>query len=143
MSQQIPVFPVSITADASMKVAHHERGRFQDWLRTLAGADAELVVRKRKSRRSLDQNAWAWGVAYPVIAESLGYDSHEIEDLHYALVAKWGGEHFDKRIGAMVPNKRSSKLSTKEFSDYIEWLVRYAAESLDCVVPLPGESEAA
>jgi len=140
---QVPIFPCFVTAAGSLKVSSDERSRFDQHLKSLAGADCELVVRKRKSQRSLVQNSYIWGVAYPVIAEALGYDRHEHEELHYGLVAKWGGEHFDKRIGSMVPNKRSSKLSTKEFSDYIDWLVRFAAESLHVNVPLPGESEAA
>ena len=140
---QVPVFPVRVTPEAQLKVPSGARPQFQAWLQKLAGTDCELVVRKRKSKRSLDQNAWIWGVAYPLIAEAIGYGSHEIEDMHYGLVAKWAGEHFDKRLGSMVPNKRSSQLSTVEFSKYMEWLVIYAAESLNCCVPLPGESEAA
>ena len=121
-----------------------DRAGFTEYLRTFAGHAVQIVVKRKQSSRSLDQNAWIWGVAYPVIANELGYDAHEHEDLHYALVAKWGGEHFDKRMGAMVPNKRSSKLTTKEFSDYMEWLVRFAAQELGGIlVPLPGESEAA
>ena len=121
-----------------------ERTRFTEYVKALPDGPMEVVVRRRQQQRSLDQNAWIWGVAYPVIAEELGYDKHEHEDLHYALVAKCFGEHFDKRLGAMVPNKRSSKLTTKEFSDYMEWLVRFAATELGGIlVPLPNESEAA
>jgi hypothetical protein len=127
-----------ISADGSRLVfATGERQR----LASMAGQPVE--IRRQKKDRSLDQNAWCWGVAYPLIAESLGYEPHEIEELHYGLVAKWGGEHFDKRLGAMVPNKRSSKLTTKEFSDYMEWLVRFGAKECGGVnVPLPGEMAA-
>lgn len=96
--------------------------------------------RAATTQRSLEQNKWIWSVAYPLMAEALGYDRHEHEDLHYGLVAKWGGEHFDKRLGAMVPNKRSSKLSTKDFSDYMQWLTRFAAISCGGIyIPLPDE----
>ena len=141
MSSQIPIWAATVTKEGILRV--EDRDRFHRYVRGLTGAQVEVVVRKRKSQRSLDQNAWAWGVAYPIIAGELGYDQHEHEDLHYALVAKCFGEHFDKRIGAMVPNKRSSKLTTAEFSSYMEWLVRFAATELGgIVVPLPGESEA-
>lgn len=103
----------------------------------------DVEIRPRRRTRSTDQNAWIWGVAYPQIAEALGYEPHEIEELHYGLVAKWGGEHFDKRLGAMVPNKRSSKLTTKEFSDYMEWLVRFGAKECGgVVIELPDERAA-
>lgn len=124
-----------VSADGSR--LHLDRPQ-REALRTLAGKRVE--IRPAKSIRSLDQNAWIWGVAYPLIADAIGYDRHEHEDLHYGLVAKWGGEHFDKRLGAMVPNKRSSKLTTREFSDYMDWLVRFAAETLGVLVPLPDEA---
>ena len=141
-SQQIPVWACEVGPDFKLKL--EAMVLFQQYVRSLVGQSLQLVLRKRGSKRSLVQNAWIWGVAYPVIAESLGYDHHEHEDLHYALVAKCFGEHFDKRIGAMVPNKRSSKMTTTEFSEYMEWLVRFAATELGGImVPLPGESEAA
>ena len=122
------VTPTGLRLDAEAKAR----------LKLLAGERVE--IRKVKRTRSLDQNAWIWGVAYPQLAEALGYEPHEIEELHYGLVAKWGGEHFDKRLGAMVPNKRSSKLTTKEFSDYMEWLVRFAAKECGgVVIELPDE----
>lgn len=128
-----------VKADGSgLSVSPDQRER----LRALAGKPVEIAP--VKSRRSLDQNAWLWGVAYPIIAVELGYDRHEHDALHYGLVAKCFGEHFDKRMGAMVPNKRSSTLTTKECSEYMEWLVRFAANDLGGIqVPLPGEGEAA
>lgn len=141
MSTPTPVFSGEV--DDAGKLHLDDQAQFRAHASTFAGQRVVLTLKKRETQRSLDQNAWIWGVAYPLIAESLGYDRHEHEDLHYGLVAKCFGDHFDKRLGALVPNKRSSKLTTKEFSDYMEWLVRFAAESLDVVVPLPGESEAA
>lgn len=119
-----------------------DKALFNARLAQLNGGEVWIALTHKT--RSLDQNAWIWGVAYPEIAEALGYEPHEIEELHYGLVAKWGGEHFDKRLGAMVPNKRSSKLTTKEFSDYMEWLVRFAAKECGGVcIELPDERESA
>lgn len=141
---QVPVFNAIVDTDGALHLEPSEREARQSWLGTLRNSTVQVVIKRRSSQRSLNQNAWIWGVAYPIIAAELGYDSHEHEDVHYALVAKCFGEHFDKRIGAMVPNKRSSTLSTKEFSEYMEWLVRFAATDLGGIlVPLPGESEAA
>ena len=144
MSKSCPVFSAVVDADGVLHFEPLERAQRQAHVRQFRNSKVVVTITRPKSIRSLDQNAWIWGVAYPVIAEAIGYDLHEHEDLHYALVAKCFGEHFDKRVGAMVPNKRSSKLSTKEFSEYMEWLVRFAAIDLGgIVVPLPGESEAA
>ena len=138
----VPIWMGSVTPEGTLKL--DARSRFQAYLKRLANQPVQLVLKKRESQRSLDQNAWIWGVAYPVIAEALGYDLHEHDDVHYALIEKCFGAHFDTRLRAMVPNKRSSKLTTKEFSEYMAWLVRFAAIDLGgIVVPLPGESEAA
>ena len=114
---------------------------FRAHLGRLREKRVEVTVRRERIQRSLNQNAWAWGCAYPILAESLGYDLHEHEDLHYALVEKCFGSHYDERMKTTVPNKRSSGLTTKEFSDYMEWLVRFAAMELNCQIPLPNEVE--
>lgn len=138
----VPVFLANVTEDVVLRL--DDRATFRRYLRDLAGKPVQVVVKLRTSQRSIDQNNWIWGVAYPILAEALGYDHHEHEDLHYALVEKCFGAHFDQRLRALVPNKRSSKLSTKEFSEYMEWLVRFGAvECNGVVVPLPGESEPA
>lgn len=142
--KRAPIFSAVVDAEAVLHLEPTEREGRKAHLSTLRNKRVSVEIKEWKSQRSLDQNAWIWGVAYPVIAEELGYETHEHEELHYALIAKCFGEHFDKRIGAMVPNKRSSKLTTKEFSDYMEWLVRFAAKDLGGIlVPLPGESVAA
>ena len=139
MSKPQPVFHGQTTERGDLRVS--EPLKFRQHLRSLAGKPVEVVVRRKRSQRSLEQNAWAWGCAYPVLAETLGYDRDEHEELHYALVAKWGGTHLDEKLGVEVANKRSSQLSTAEFSDYMEWLVRFAAKEFDCVIPLPNEVE--
>ncbi len=139
MSQPIPVWSGVVSRGGVLLDA---RPQFDAYAKTMEGQRVELVLRKRKSQRSLDQNAWIWGVAYPLLAFGIGYDAHEHEDLHYSLIEKWGGTHFDTRLRTLVPNKRSSHLTTKEFSDYMEWLVRFAAEC-GVIIPLPDEAEVA
>jgi hypothetical protein len=140
---QIPLLLAEIGDDDVLSFDPSQRELRRRHLSSLRRQRVTVEIKPWKSQRSLDQNAWIWGVAYPVIAEAIGYERHEHDELHYALVAKCFGEHFDKRIGAMVPNKRSSKLSTKEFSEYMTWLVRFAAKDLGGIyVPLPDEAAA-
>ena len=139
-SESIPIFGANVIAG---RLEFHDKALLQRWVRSLDGSIVDVRIERHKNRRSLDQNAWIWGVAYPAIADAIGYERDEIEDLHYALVTKWGGEHFDKRMGAMVPNKRSSKLTTREFSDYMEWLVRFGAQECGGLyIALPDEEAA-
>lgn len=132
-----------VGSDGRIEFDRYNRKALDAALDGLRGQEVDVVVRPHQRTRSLDQNAWIWGVAYPILAEHLGYDKHEHEDLHYALVEKCFGSHFDKRLGQMVPNKRSSKLTTREFSEYMEWLVRFAAQECGGVyIPLPDEAAA-
>lgn len=118
-----------------------EREQRRSWLRSLAGKPVDVVVKVHRNKRSVDQNAWLWGVALPLIGEALGYDLDEHETLHYALIDHCFGTVFDERLGRDVPKVRSSKLDTKTFSEYMEWLVRWAAREHGISVPLPDDAE--
>lgn len=142
MGRPVPIFHGRVTDDGERIVfADQERFLRRGYLRQLAGKAVDMVVRPHRHRRSDRQNRWWWGVAVPLIAQELGYDKHEHEDVHYALVAKCFGTHVDERLKQEVPNKRSSALSTEDFSQLMEWSVRFSAQELGIVVPLPNESE--
>lgn len=138
----VPTFAAVVDVDGRLHLAPEQADERRSYLRTLRNKRVVVTIREKGTQRSLDQNAWIWGVAYPLLAETFGYDADEIEDLHYGLLEKWAGTHFDHRMRVMVPNKRSSKLTTKEFSDYMEWLVRFGAKS-GVTIPLPDEATAA
>lgn len=98
----------------------------------------KVDISEFKRTRSNDQNAYLWGVAYPAILKHLpGWDAEDIHE--YCLGECFGWETMSglgkKRI---KPVRRSSKLSTKEFSAYVEFIQRTMAEKgID--VPSPNE----
>ena len=139
----VPVFNGVVTADGRLELDGIEAMQRRRYLRSLVGKRVGVVVRERRSQRSTNQNAWLWGIALPLLAEELGYDEHEHETLHYALLGECFGHVYDPRSGQTVLAKTSSQLNTEEFADYMEWLVRWAATEHNCRIPLPGESEAA
>ena len=139
---QIPIFRGRISDDGRLELREDEQQVRRNYLKRLAGKDVDVVVKVHRNQRSLDQNAWHWGICIPIIADSLGYDRDEHDELHYWLVKECFGTHFDARIREEVPNARSSKLTTAQFSEFMEWEVRWAAKQ-GIVVPLPNESEAA
>lgn len=141
--EPIPVFHAEVTEDGRVLFEEDERRIRQNYLRRMAGKRVDVTMKVHRNKRSIDQNAWHWGVAIPVIAHALGYDKDEHDALHYALVDECFGTHFDARMGREVPNVRSSKLDTAKFSELMEWEVRWAAREHGIVVPLPNESEAA
>lgn len=138
-----PVLTATINDQGQLKLTKAERSLLDVVLSGLRGKSVKLTVKELRHTRSLEQNAWHWAVGVPMIAEHLGYERHEHEEVHYWLVATCFGTHRDERINADVPNVRSSKLTTKEFSDLMEWEVRFAAKEWGLVIPLPDEARVA
>jgi hypothetical protein len=133
----VPVFHGMVTGGA-IQFLPRERDLRQGWLRSLEGVSVDVVVKPHVEKRSDQQNRWWWGVAVPLIAYELGYDKHELEAVHYALVSKCFGVKPDRLLGE-VPNVRSSHLTTVQFSELMEWAVRWAALEMGITVPLPNE----
>ena len=94
-----------------------------------------------KSVRSLEQNAFLWGVCYKTILDhGLREQGWQAEDIHEYFL----GEHFGwKELRGfdrvrLKPLNRSSKLKTTEFSDFIAYIQQKAAE-MGIYIPDPEE----
>ncbi len=116
-----------------------ERAYQQFAKRKFLGKAIEVTIRAKRSKRSLDQNALWWSLIVPAIADEVGYDRSEHDECHYALVARFFGTHVDKISGATIANARSSKLSTKQFTELIDGTVKWAAQELGLVLPMPDD----
>lgn len=88
---------------------------YRNYIKQFAGHEVEIEIRKRRSKRSLRQNAWFHAFIVP-FAEHLGY---RVEELKLAgLIALFGT---DVVMGFTVPKKpHTSQLNTEEFSDLCE-----------------------
>lgn len=139
----VPIFHARVSDDAKLVLDEGERLLRQGYLKRLVGQAVDVVVKVHRNRRSDRQNRWHWGIAVPLIAQELGYDKHEHETLHYELVALCFGTTFDPRLKQQVPNARSSQLTTTQFSELMEWEVRWAAQEHGINIPLPNEAEEA
>lgn len=139
----VPIWHGEVSADGKLELLAIELPRRRAYLRSLAGKDVDIVIKVQRNRRSQKQNRWWWGIAIPLIAQELGYEKHEHEAVHYALVAKCFGTRFDRVLNQEIPNVRSSHLTTVQFAELMEWAVRWAAQEYALIVPLPNEAEAA
>src|SRR5687768_17282916 len=83
-------------------------------LRSLAGKHVELVLRKRRQKRSPQANRFYWGYVLLEIAEAAGYSKEEAhESLKYEFLREDGD-------GPLVKVKSTADLSPEEFSVYLE-----------------------
>ena len=84
-----------------------------------------LVTVEKLSKRSNDQNALLWAV----ISQIADAAKVSKEDMHeHLLITRYGcrqAEFSDERI-AVRP--KSSRFSKEQMSDYIEWVLAWAAE---------------
>ncbi len=101
-----------------------------------------VTVEEQKRTRTQQQNRYLWGVAYPAVLGGGGeaLAGWTAEDLHEYFL----GEHFGWEVlegfgkKRHKPLRRSAKLSTVEFSDYVGFIQRKAAD-LGIYVPDPNE----
>lgn len=88
----------------------------------------KITIGRQVRTRSSMQNAYLWGVVYETILKHLpGWNA---EDVHEYFLGECFGwellEGFGKK--RIRPVKRSSKLSTMEFQDYIAFIQQKMAE---------------
>jgi hypothetical protein len=101
-------------------------------------APLKIVISEHKRTRSYEQNAYLWGVVYPSILQHLpGWDA---DDLHEYCLGEWSGWETLEGLGRkrLRPVRRSSKLNTVEFMDFIAHIQRSMAEK-GIYVPDPNE----
>jgi hypothetical protein len=107
-------------------------------VRALAGSFIEVTIRKQRTQRSLDQNAYLHSVPFPLLAAHFG---ESVEGIKYALMGeKWGWKTSPLNPFQQVPVRpHSSSMTVAEASEFIEWLVSWAMTEHGVSIPLPGE----
>lgn len=125
---------------------HRERAleRIQTVLAHLSsGCGWDVEVHEHKTKRSNSQNRYLWGAVYPTILAAGGNTlaGWTAKDLHEYLLGEHFGwdvvEGFGKK--RQRPMKRSSKLTTVEFMDFIAFIQQRMAEQ-GIYVPDPNEA---
>ena len=105
-------------------------------LSALNGKLVELVIRKRRSQRSPNQNAAYWGIVVEILSNHTGYDK---DTMHEALKAKFASRT-DEKTGLLVIES-TAKMNTVRFNRYYSDIQQWAAEFLGCYIPSPNECD--
>ena len=133
----VPIFHGHVRPDASLVLFQSERSKRQQWLRTLAGEEVEVIVRRKRHPRTLDMNAYLHAVPFPIMAEILGLD---IQNTKRELMAECWGWTWDAEQSCRIPLKSyTSKMSDEESKYFLDWLIPWALEKHNAEIPLPGE----
>jgi hypothetical protein len=104
-----------------------------------------ISIEPSRKLRSTDQNNLLWRLYRDILAmggEAL--KGWRVEDLHEYMLGECFGWDTIQGLGRrrIRPNKRSSKLSTAEFKDFLEFICQRMAEH-GVVLTLPGEVDGA
>ena len=91
-----------------------------------------VSVTEQKRRRTSQQNRFLFGYVYPTILEQGGeaLRGWTAADLHELFLLEHFGSETLEGFGRkrLKPLKRSAKLNTQEFSDFVAYIQRRAAE---------------
>jgi len=100
--------------------------------------DWRIEVTEYKDTRSLEQNAYLFGVVYTTILQHTDLQGWDLDDIHTFMKGEFFGWETVTGFGRkrVKPIKRSSRLSIQQFSDYMEFVIRKAAE-LGIEIPEP------
>lgn len=102
-------------------------------LRKLSGERVEIIVRKQRKTRTVQQNSYYWGVVVRLCSETTGYPP---EDMHEILKGKFLG----RSDGRFRWYRSTRSLTTAEMAEYIEDIKEWAAlpseqGGLETVIP--------
>jgi hypothetical protein len=110
-------------------------------------------IEKLYNKRSNPQNAYYWGVVCPLVRDGLmnvGYECNTVDEAHeflknefIILKGKKRKRLVNKNTGELKYVKifpSTKQLTTIEFNDYFERIIRWASEYLDVEIPYPNET---
>lgn len=88
-----------------------------------------------RPNRSNNQNRYLWGVVYKLISDEIG---HTPEECHEIFKARFLPKYIVE-VGNIKEtiSLSTTSLDTVEFKEYINKVVRFAAEQLSIVIPDP------
>lgn len=108
-------------------------------MRAWPGQRVKVTVELYRKKRSLEQNSYLWGVVYPTMLRE-GGDGWTADDIHELMLGEWGGWEVIDLYGQKRkrPKRRSSKLNTTDFTDFVAYIQQFAAEQ-GIYIPDPNE----
>jgi hypothetical protein len=116
--------------------------RWRSVLKSFIDKDIEVIVRKRKRKRSDPQNRYLHGVVFPLVAEAMG-ETDLVEVKRSVMGEKWGWAERRLPSGVIIqtPLKgHTSDLTVEETSEMIEWVGPWAFNFFNGLrIPLPNE----
>jgi hypothetical protein len=113
-----------------------EKNQIKNLLEKLDGEFVQLQLGRKKSQRTIKQNALYWGVVLSAIQQETGHDKEELHRFFCAEYLKGTININGLELGTVAS---TTQLSTTEFKVYIEKIIRFAGEFLKIDIPMPED----
>lgn len=131
-------------------ILHIQNGELKNqssFRKSIAGLNGKYLQKITKAnQRSLAQNAYYWKIIVPLVFDGLrnmGFDEvRYMDDAHEVLKSLFlKSQIVNHDTGELLVEKVGSttKLSTVLFMDYIDSIIKWAAEYLNIQIPFPNE----
>lgn len=108
--------------------------RLKEYLKTVEGKPLSVKITQYRKGRSDNQNRYYWACVN-VMAKEWGYTSEELHDTLRAMFLV-------DRSGPVPVVRSSAGLDTKEFTEYMDHVQRFAAEH-NIIIPDPNHFDEA
>lgn len=120
------------------------RKPIKEAIASFEGKEITITIAKKSKKRSNDQNAYLWGVVYPIVKNGLkeiGYNQITTEQVHELLKGTFVKEDIVNELSGEVKTitGHTSSLTTSQFMDYLAQIKQFASEELGCYIPDPNE----
>jgi hypothetical protein len=119
------------------KLQKNVRIQIANELKEFEGQRIEIKIQKLKSIRSHQQNR-LWWLYMTILSNDTGYTKDEIHEICKFKFLK-RSKVVEKTGEVLEYIESTAKLNKSEFADMVSELIRWSAESLDIVLPLPNE----
>lgn len=113
-----------------------DQAKYFGWIEKIGdGTHVFITVEKitKERQRSLEQNAYYWGVVIKILSGEIGYSK---EEMHEALKVKFLSYENVKGIPTVMS---TTQLNTKQFEVYLEMIRRWASMDMGIVIPEPNQ----
>lgn len=131
----------NIPVDAKTQaIAPNVRRGIADWIAEFAGQSIDVVIRKHRKQRSLDQNAYLHAEPFPKLAKEWG---ESIARTKLICMGEFWGWEMSKATRVLLPAKaHTSDMSVEECTTFIDWLIPWALTEHGVEIDLPEQWEA-
>ena len=137
---------MKLVADARIKegrLTFNRKSTVLSDIGRMRDGDYVVTIEKKHRKRSLNQNAYYWGVIIDLVHDGLIDAGYRIthEETHEFLKGKFAiTEYINERNGEILKSIGSTaNMTTSQMMDYFSEITQWAAEYLNVQIPEPNE----